>query len=184
MLGIASAATSVVIRCVAAGTERIRVGAGGIMLPNHSPLVIAEQFGTLESLYPGRIDLVLGRAPSRCRGTSRRSSRRSFCPSCGGRRMAETAALLVDEVLPRVPTRQWVLSLPLPLRYLLATRPEVVTQVLSIVYRAISDHLIPQGRPDARAGQDGRGHADPALRPRAQPQHPLPHALPRRRPCR
>jgi len=63
MLGIASAATSVVIGYVAGGTARIRVGAGGIMLPNHSPLVIAEQFGTLESLYPGRIDLGLGRAP-------------------------------------------------------------------------------------------------------------------------
>ena len=63
MPGIASAATSVVIGHVAAGTSRIRVGAGGIMLPNHSPLVIAEQFGTLASLYPGRIDLGLGRAP-------------------------------------------------------------------------------------------------------------------------
>jgi luciferase family oxidoreductase group 1 len=63
MPGIASAATAVVIGHVAAGTSRIRVGAGGIMLPNHSPLVIAEQFGTLESLYPGRIDLGLGRAP-------------------------------------------------------------------------------------------------------------------------
>jgi luciferase family oxidoreductase group 1 len=63
MVGIASAATSVVIGYVAAGTTKIRVGAGGIMLPNHSPLVIAEQFGTLESLYPGRIDLGLGRAP-------------------------------------------------------------------------------------------------------------------------
>src|SRR5262245_48140725 len=63
MPGIASAATSVVIGHVAGGTSRIRVGAGGIMLPNHSPLVIAEQFGTLESLYPGRIDLGLGRAP-------------------------------------------------------------------------------------------------------------------------
>src|SRR5690606_27980236 len=61
--GIASAATSVVIGHIAAGTSAIRVGAGGIMLPNHSPLVIAEQFGTLESLYPGRIDLGLGRAP-------------------------------------------------------------------------------------------------------------------------
>jgi hypothetical protein len=56
--------------------------------------------------------------------------------------MAETAALLVDEVLPRVPIRQWVLSLPFALRYLLATRPEVITQVLGIVYRAISGHLI------------------------------------------
>ena len=63
MPGIASAATSVVIGYLAGGTNKIRVGAGGIMLPNHSPLVIAEQFGTLESLYPGRIDLGLGRAP-------------------------------------------------------------------------------------------------------------------------
>ncbi|HEY4968251.1 MAG TPA: LLM class flavin-dependent oxidoreductase, partial [Steroidobacteraceae bacterium] len=63
MPGIASAATSVVICHVATGTRTIRVGAGGIMLPNHSPLVIAEQFGTLESLFPGRIDLGLGRAP-------------------------------------------------------------------------------------------------------------------------
>src|ERR1700683_1432201 len=61
--GIASAATSVLIGYVAGGTSTIRVGAGGIMLPNHSPLTIAEQFGTLESLYPGRIDLGLGRAP-------------------------------------------------------------------------------------------------------------------------
>src|SRR6195256_5206730 len=60
---IASAATSIVIAHVAGGTSTIRVGAGGIMLPNHSPLAIAEQFGTLESLYPGRIDLALGRAP-------------------------------------------------------------------------------------------------------------------------
>ena len=63
MPGIASAATAVVIGAVAAATHRIRVGAGGIMLPNHAPLVIAEQFGTLEALYPGRIDLGLGRAP-------------------------------------------------------------------------------------------------------------------------
>jgi len=63
MPGIASAATAVVIAHVAGGTSTIRVGAGGIMLPNHSPLVIAEQFGTLASLFPGRIDLGLGRAP-------------------------------------------------------------------------------------------------------------------------
>src|SRR5436190_18767332 len=69
MVGIASAATAVAIGYVAAGTKTIRVGAGGIMLPNHSPLVIAEQFGTLESLYPGRIDLGLGRAP----GTDQRT---------------------------------------------------------------------------------------------------------------
>src|SRR5215204_2276140 len=70
MPGIASAATSVVIGFVAGGTKKIRVGAGGIMLPNHAPLVVAEQFGTLESLYPGRIDLGLGRAP----GTDQRTA--------------------------------------------------------------------------------------------------------------
>lgn len=63
MPGIASSATAVLIGYVAANTSRIRVGSGGIMLPNHAPLVIAEQFGTLESLYPGRIDMGLGRAP-------------------------------------------------------------------------------------------------------------------------
>lgn len=63
MPGIASSATSVVIGYIAAGTSTIRVGSGGIMLPNHAPLMIAEQFGTLESMYPGRIDLGLGRAP-------------------------------------------------------------------------------------------------------------------------
>ena len=71
MPGIASAATSVVIGFVAGGTSRIRVGAGGIMLPNHAPLLIAEQFGTLEALHPGRIDLGLGRAP----GTDQRTLR-------------------------------------------------------------------------------------------------------------
>jgi len=69
--GVASAATAVVIGHVAAGTTTIRVGAGGIMLPNHAPLVIAEQFGTLESLYPGRIDLGLGRAPGTDQATLR-----------------------------------------------------------------------------------------------------------------
>jgi len=71
MPGIASAATAVVIGYVAGGTKHIRVGAGGIMLPNHAPLVIAEQFGTLESLYPGRIDLALGRAPGSDQATAR-----------------------------------------------------------------------------------------------------------------
>jgi luciferase family oxidoreductase group 1 len=71
MPGIASAATAIVIGHVAAGTTSIRVGAGGIMLPNHAPLVIAEQFGTLESLFPGRIDLGLGRAPGSDQLTAR-----------------------------------------------------------------------------------------------------------------
>jgi len=71
MPGIASAATAVLIGHIAGGTSTIRVGAGGIMLPNHAPLVIAEQFGTLESLYPGRIDLGLGRAPGSDQLTAR-----------------------------------------------------------------------------------------------------------------
>ncbi len=78
MVGIASAATSVVIGFIAAHTSTIRVGAGGIMLPNHSPLIIAEQFGTLESLYPGRIDLGLGRAPGTDRATSQAMRRDSM----------------------------------------------------------------------------------------------------------
>jgi len=71
MAGIASAATAVVIGHIAAGTTSIRVGAGGIMLPNHSPMVVAEQFGTLERLFPGRIDLGLGRAPGTDQATFR-----------------------------------------------------------------------------------------------------------------
>ena len=71
MTGVASAATSVVIGYIAGGTNSIRIGSGGIMLPNHSPLVIAEQFGTLASLYPGRIDLGVGRAPGSDQVTAR-----------------------------------------------------------------------------------------------------------------
>ena len=78
MPGIASSATAILIAHVAAGTSRIRVGAGGIMLPNHSPLVIAEQFGTLESLFPGRIDLGLGRAPGTDRETMMALRREAF----------------------------------------------------------------------------------------------------------
>src|ERR671927_1594742 len=70
MRGIASSATAVLIGHVAGGTSTIRVGSGGVMLPNHAALVIAEQFGTLASLYPGRIDLGIGRAP----GTDRRTA--------------------------------------------------------------------------------------------------------------
>ena len=71
MPGIASAATSVALGFVAEGTSTIRIGAGGVMLPNHAPLQVAEQFGTLEALYPGRIDLGLGRAPGTDQGTAR-----------------------------------------------------------------------------------------------------------------
>jgi luciferase family oxidoreductase group 1 len=76
MAGIASAATSIVLSHVAAGTSTIRIGAGGIMLPNHSPLIIAEQFGTLAQLYPGRVDLGLGRAPGTDQMTVRALRRR------------------------------------------------------------------------------------------------------------
>ena len=67
---------------------------------------------------------------------------RGFCPSCGARRMAESAALLVDEVLPEQPMRQWVLSFPYPLRFLFASQPAIMTGVLGIVYRAIATHLV------------------------------------------
>jgi luciferase family oxidoreductase group 1 len=83
MPGIASAATAVLIGHVAGGTTTIRVGAGGIMLPNHSPLVIAEQFGTLEALYPGRIDLGLGRAPGSDQLTAR-AMRRNLASDADG----------------------------------------------------------------------------------------------------
>jgi luciferase family oxidoreductase group 1 len=92
MVGIASAATSVVIAHIAGGTQSIRVGAGGVMLPNHSPLVIAEQFGTLESLYPGRIDLALGRAPG-SDGLTARAMRRDAMAA------AERFPLDVQELL-------------------------------------------------------------------------------------
>ena len=75
--GIASAATSVLLGFIAGGTKTIRIGSGGIMLPNHAPLVVAEQFGTLENLYPGRIDLGLGRAPG-TDGITARALRRNL----------------------------------------------------------------------------------------------------------
>jgi luciferase family oxidoreductase group 1 len=104
MPGIASAATSVLIGHVAGGTKTIRVGAGGIMLPNHSPLVIAEQFGTLESLYPGRIDLGLGRAPG-SDPTTARALRRSLHsdPDEFPRDVVELMEYLSDR--PRGPVR-------------------------------------------------------------------------------
>jgi len=93
MPGVASAATSVVIAHVAGGTSRIRVGAGGIMLPNHSPLVIAEQFGTLESLFPGRIDLALGRAPGSDQATARALRREPTAADTFPQDVAELMAL-------------------------------------------------------------------------------------------
>ncbi len=97
MPGIASSATSVVISHVAAGTQTIRVGSGGIMLPNHAPLVIAEQFGTLESLYPGRIDLGLGRAPGSDQLTARALNRG---PGSSGQNFPELLEQLRDYFHP------------------------------------------------------------------------------------
>ena len=93
MPGIASAATAVLIGHVAGATSRIRVGAGGVMLPNHSPLVIAEQFGTLETLYPGRIDLGLGRAPGSDPATAR-ALRQERGPEAADRFPQDVAELL------------------------------------------------------------------------------------------
>src|SRR6188474_1234982 len=96
MVGIASAATAVAIGYVAGGTSTIRVGAGGIMLPNHAPLVIAEQFGTLESLYPGRIDLGLGRAPGTDQRTVRALRRAGVRPDSFPEDVMELMLLLAE----------------------------------------------------------------------------------------
>ena len=81
------------------------------------------------------LDGVQSAASARCRG---------FCPSCGARRMAQSAAHLVDDVIPHVPVRQWVLSLPIPLRLLLAAQPRLVTPVLQVLHRAITRLLLDQ----------------------------------------
>ncbi len=96
MTGIASAATSVALGYVAEGTSTIRVGAGGVMLPNHSPLVIAEQFGTLAELYPGRIDLGLGRAPGSDQRTWRALRREASASDRFPQDVMELQALLGD----------------------------------------------------------------------------------------
>jgi len=81
--------------------------------------------------------------------------RRGFCPSCGARRMTDSAALLADEVLPAKPIRQWVLSLPFALRFLLATDPDALTRVLGIFYRAISAHILKRARLTRASGATG-----------------------------
>ncbi|HEY5723393.1 MAG TPA: LLM class flavin-dependent oxidoreductase [Allosphingosinicella sp.] len=103
MPGIASAATAVALAHIGAGTSTIRIGAGGIMLPNHSPLVIAEQFGTLESLYPGRVDLGIGRAP----GTDQAAAaamRRNLDSSVD--RFPDDVVELIDYFAPHEPGRR------------------------------------------------------------------------------
>jgi len=107
MPGIGSAATSVLIGYIAGGTSTIRVGAGGIMLPNHPPLVIAEQFGTLETLYPGRIDLGLGRAPGSDRLTAHALRRGVNTEESFPRQVQE----LLDFLAPAVPGQK-LLAVP------------------------------------------------------------------------
>ena len=122
---------------------------------------------------------------------------RGFCPSCGARRMAESAALLVDDVIPHQPMRQWVLSFPFQLRFLFASRPRIMGRVLGIVYRVIATHFIAKdgmyaGFAGAKTGdqksraypQDGSHwfcHADSAVWIGAQSEYPLPYAVPGRR---
>ena len=108
MVGIASAATAVVMGHIASGTQHIRVGAGGVMLPNHSPLVIAEQFGTLESLYPGRIDLALGRAPGSDGVTARALRRDAFSAA---ERFPQDVSELLSLFEPAMP-RQAIQAVP------------------------------------------------------------------------
>jgi hypothetical protein len=93
--------------------------------------------------------------------------RRGFCPSCGAKRMVESTALLADEVLPHLPMRQWVLSVPTPLRFLFAREPKVMGKVLGIVYRTLSGHLIRYSIVRARRSRAGRIFS--ALRKSAQP---------------
>ena len=99
--------------------------------------------------------------------------RRGFCPSCGARRMAESAALLVDESFPRLPIRQWVLSVPFALRFLLAREPQAMGSVLRIVYRAIAGYLIHQAGRPAETAQTGAvtliDRAHPCARPFGRP---------------
>ncbi|WP_095152833.1 LLM class flavin-dependent oxidoreductase [Pseudomonas sp. Irchel s3b5] len=108
MDGIASSATSVLLGYLAGGTSTIRVGSGGVMLPNHAPLVIAEQFGTLESLYPGRIDLGLGRAPGSDQMTAR-ALRRERSGSADD--FPEDVAELVRYLGPRTPDQR-IIAMP------------------------------------------------------------------------
>ncbi|PKA05403.1 LLM class flavin-dependent oxidoreductase, partial [Leptospira ellisii] len=100
MPGIGSSATSILIGYIAAGTEKIRVGSGGIMLPNHAPLVIAEQFGTLETLYPGRIDLGLGRAPGTDQLTARALRREAAIGGMEFPELLEELRFFLSEAAP------------------------------------------------------------------------------------
>lgn len=171
MVGIASAATSVVIGHVAAGTSTIRVGAGGIMLPNHSPLVIAEQFGTLATLFPGRIDLGLGRAPGTDQRTLRALRRDPAASDTFPQDVLELQALLGDvqegqkiRAVPGMGTHVplWILGsslfgaqlagmLGLPYAFASHFAPDALMQALS-VYRERFEPSAQLDRPYAMVG--------------------------------
>ncbi|MGY2050880.1 LLM class flavin-dependent oxidoreductase [Methylobacterium sp. JK268] len=171
MTGIASAATSVVIAHVAAGTQRIRVGAGGVMLPNHSPLVIAEQFGTLAALHPGRIDLGLGRAPGTDGRTLRALRRDPAASDSFPQDVLELQALLgpvqpgqVVQAVPGAGTQVplWILGsslfgaqlaamLGLPFAFASHFAPDALDQALEI-YRARFEPSAQLDRPHAMVG--------------------------------
>ena len=155
MVGIASAATSVVIGQLAAATKTMRVGSGGIMLPNHSPLVIAEQFGTLDALFPGRIDLGLGRAPGTDQMTLRALRRSPMASDSFPQDVLELQALLApagpNQAIRAVPGEGsnvplWILGsslfgaqlaaeLGLPYSFASHFAPDALMQALDI-YRA------------------------------------------------
>ncbi|MGH6905982.1 MAG: LLM class flavin-dependent oxidoreductase [Geminicoccaceae bacterium] len=171
MAGIASAATSLVIAHIAAGTKTIRVGAGGIMLPNHAPLVIAEQFGTLALLFPGRIDLGLGRAPGTDQLTVRALRRSPAAAENFPQDVLELQALLAparpDQVIRAVPgagteVPLWILGsstfgailaaeLGLPYAFASHFAPEQLMAALQI-YRSRFKPSKQQGRPYAMVG--------------------------------
>ncbi|WP_375461887.1 LLM class flavin-dependent oxidoreductase [uncultured Enterovirga sp.] len=171
MIGIASAATSVVVGYLAAGTRTIRVGSGGIMLPNHSPLVIAEQFGTLEALYPGRIDLGLGRAPGTDGRTQRALRRDPEAADTFPQDVLELQALLgpvgPGQTVQAVPgggsnVPLWILGsslfgaqlaamLGLPYAFASHFAPEALLQALQ-VYRERFEPSAQLGRPHAMVG--------------------------------
>lgn len=171
MTGIASAATAVVIGYLAAGTSTIRVGSGGIMLPNHSPLVIAEQFGTLESLYPGRIDLGLGRAPGTDQLTLRALRRNPRSADTFPEDVQELQALLAPakhgqpvRAVPGAGTEVpiWILGsslfgaqlaaeLGLPYAFASHFAPDALTEALHL-YRTSFQPSLQLDRPYAMAG--------------------------------
>jgi len=171
MIGIASAATAVTIGYIAGGTERIRVGSGGIMLPNHAPMVIAEQFGTLASLYPGRIDLGVGRAPGTDQLTLRALRRSPEAADAFPRDVLELQALLGDlqpgqavQAVPGTGTKVplWILGsslfgaqlaamLGLPFAFASHFAPDALHSALEI-YRARFEPSEQLQRPHAMVG--------------------------------